>query len=512
MKARNKKGISSIVGALIFLQILAISLILVIHVINEETNTTQKSIQTFQSLAENAPIEEMTQHGITYLYSTSPFEITHVVYPNGEIINTSITVNNEYPVSKILGGYPWAIIVTNKGTYYNVTYLGGTLRNPSLITFPSYQDYGLPLDPSVLNMEFPFDIPQNNQDYPNWGVLDGIASPSAISLVPVNVTIGDPTTYSWALTDAVLVVYPNSSTGWINITYYNPIMDGSYTINPGPGALLSPFGWNLYDVYVSGLATVWANFEWYQSNGTIGVYIPLNVSAAIATGPYPTGSFNLPPSLDTVENITVYQYSFIYIGNTEVSNFHYGGVFLNSPQMSAWTYTQIGTCDIENTLYYFPSYLISSNPQNIFGINVMPIDFPPINWYSSNSYFNYKNFNWDTVHTNFDNTLGVHAISGQQYPIQVFQVDINLHKGEVLDYGYYSSNNSWLLLYNWAFNYNNQSLYREAVENLGPLSGEYYGHTAPVFIDNINNIEYLTEYPVYIVVPPGVYLLQVSTS
>ena len=536
-----KKGLSEVIGFLIILIILVAILVPLTLLYFSQPSIQQEQIESVQAYKNLATQQFRDLDSIPFIYNSTtnavyfvfignssppiPLVIKELAIFNGkewvmQNVSIDVTPGNAntmyfgYPAIEIpLSATPYdkqPSYVATVTQYGNIIYASSIdpalLRNNNngntgIIIFPYYHDYGLPLDPSVLNMEFPFCIPPNNQDYPNWGVLDGIASPSAISLVPVNVTIGDPTTYNWAITDAELAFYPNSSTGWINITYYDPMIGESYTVKSVPDVLFSGFTWTLYGVGVSGCVGGYANFEWYQSNGTVGVYIPLNISATIATYPYSTGS---------VENITVYQYSFIYFGNTEVYNFHIGNFFyyvlLNSPNMSAWTYTQIGTLDIQSILYYFPSYLISSNPQNVFGINVMPIDFPPINWYSSNSYFNYINFSWGTVHTNFyDNTLGVHTISGQQYPIQVFQVDINLHKGEVLDYGYYSGNNSWLLLYNWTFNYNNQSLYREAIENLGPLSGG-------VFIDNINNIEYLTEYPVYIVVPSGVYLLQVSTN
>jgi len=517
---RGKKGISSVLGALIFLQILLVSLLLVIHVINNETKITLKSIQRFQTLSENAPIEEEVENNITYLYSTTPFIITHIIYPDGEIVNTSIVVNNKFPVSQILDGCPWAIVVTNKGTWYNVTLLGNGISNDvfNVITFPNYHDYGMPLNSSILDLFLPgyslygapdlgvFHVPYYSQ--PNWNIFEGISSASALSLVPVNVTIGDPTTYKWALTNAVLVFYPLSPTGWINITYYLPI----------------------YSMYWGGNANVLGITEtfatWTEDNGSIGIYIPINVSATFALNP-----FNAPNTY-IKQNATVLEYVYIYNGNGEVTSatiqtspptcigFWCGGGS-SKPIGYSWTYTQIG----EPWSWYFPDYLISSTPQSVFGIPITnyfigagpgkkpgptSIYLPPVDWFIGYN-------GWNVTKTQFPiSGINNHFINVESYPyLQVYQVDINLHKGEVLDYAYDSYNNTWLLLYNWTFNYNNPAMYIKAYKTLGQNDfpdGMYYNYFGSVFIYNIDNIQYLTNYPVYVVVPKGVYLLQINLS
>jgi len=529
----NKKGISSILGALIFLQILLISLLLVIHVIDNETNLTQKSIQKFQALSENAPVEEMAENTVTYLYSTTPFVITHVIYPNGEIVNASIVVNNRYPISQILNGYPWAIIVTSKGTWYNVSLLGGQ-GNASLITFPNYHDYGMPVNSSVLNVT----------QFPNWNVLEGIGAPSALSLVPVNVTVGDPTTYNWALTDAELVFYPKSSDGWINITYYQPIhysflyFDGyGVSINGGP---MQRVCYSIYNLI----------------NATLGIYVPINITS--------TFIYNVSLGENHVvltKDLSTLEYSYIYAtDNQEVTTYPgTGGKIVSStfyPQVGSDELSVIAGADkpfitldsilfgndFSPPVYFFPSYGISDSFLSLMFHNspyyggyespqlpANALNLPPVNFYPTDT--------WN----NIPYALSSHPFLPPQYEtlyplnITVYQVDINLNRGEVLNYGYYSYNNSWLLLFNWTFKYNNPEMYSEAQKitwgltepevygvpnghggftfeaSLPPwYNGQYY--IAYVCPTNIDNIQYLTGQPMYIVVPQGVYLLQVSLS
>ena len=447
----KKKGISSILGALIFLQILLISLLLVIHVINNETNITLKSVQRFQAFSENAPIEEEIENNITYLYSTTPFVITHIIYPNGEIVNTSIMVNGRYPVSQVLNGFPWAIIVTNKGTWYNVTPLGDSNYNSGLIIFPYYHDYGQPLDPSVL------DVTQ----YPNWNVLEGIAFSSALSLVPVNVTIGDPVTYHWALTDSVLVVYPLSSDGWINITYSGDA-EGQQ-IDAGPPSSSGPY------------------FE-YCINATLGIYIPVEVNVTLEI----FKSF-VYPNLNYKVNTSAYEYLYVYVRDDEFLNMTawFNGFVDNNTSIIPIIGTQRGSpSDLPLAWFqpYLPSYPIPNTlPHLIDNVSILP---PPLSG-------NYSPPDIDlpieTGHTKFS----------------VFQIDINLHEGIMLNYGYDPDNNSWILLSELTFNYNNPQLYSKA-NILFP--------EIPACLLNVNNIQYLTMYPIYIAIPQGTNVLQVSLS
>ena len=523
----KKKGISSILGALIFLQILLISLLLVIHVLDSETNVTLRSVQRIQALSEYAPITETVENNITYLYSTSPFEITHVIYPDGEIVNITIPVRNEIPASQILNGNPWAIIVTSQGTWYNVTLLGGS-DSQGIITFPNYRDFGTPLDPSVLNITVNYSNCYYNYYYnyhlytqpwtqPDWNVLEGVANPSALSLVPVNVTIGDPTTYKYALTDAVLVAYPLSPEGWINITLYQPITCYTEWVLP----IIYPFDFG-------GAISSYGNI-----NLPLGIYIPTNVTATFA--------LNTTSGQIFTANISSLQYSYIYVNNWEVTN-----VKINGQNYGiSWFAPRIGSVTWSAGQHYlgmfgpsyFPGYPLDTPLQNpIFSAtsltpDISYIGIPPLNWYNvsdANDWFN------TPLANELPNSSYVKIVNLQNFPVTVYQVDINLHKGEVLDYGYNSFNNSWFLIYNYTFNYNNPQLYLKTfslvngwnfpgyaisngnggynlVKSLPPgYTGQYY--FGQIFLYNIANIEYLANYPIYIVVPQGTYLLQVNLS
>ena len=498
MKAK-KNGISSILGALIFLQILAISLVLVVHVINNETYTTLKSVQRVQALSEYAPIAETVENNVTYLYSTSPFKITHVIYPDGEIENTNIPVESKLPVSQILNGSSWAIIVTSQGTWYNVTLLGGGNVNSGVITFPDYHDFGDPLNLSVLSVS----------QLPNWDVLDGIVSSSAVSLVPVNVTIGDPTTYTEALTDAVLVVYPLSPNGWINVTFYQP-----------PESLINSGNPSIYPYYFSGLT-----FTYNRTNTSLGIYIPTNTIM----------TFALNDSHEMyMQNISALQYSYIYVNDWEVTDLQIATQSAFAPNEDwsySWFVPQIGTAELgESEDYYFPLSLLDT-PLNNNPLIKYINESPPFNLYDTDLV-------WHQTCDGLTKIVNMH-----NFPVMVYQVDINLNKGVVLNYGYDSFNNNWFLLCNYTFNYNNPESYQEAYEQTheGIYYGDLLGYAIPnghggyslvplsdipdpysnyylqfpygsIYLENIANIQYLINYPVYIVVPQGTYLLQVNLS
>lgn len=506
----KKKGISSILGALIFLQILLISLILVIHVIDNETNTTLKSLHRVQALSEYAPISETVENNVTYLYSTSTFTITHVVYPNGEIVNASISVDDKYPVSQILNGSPWAIVITSQGTWYNVSLLGGGNGDPSIITFPNYHDYGTPLNNTIFLLgntqmvsSYINTVLGNVSETPNWQALDGIGSPSPFSLVPVNVTVGDPTTYHWALTFTELAVYPLSADGWINITAYSPFsLKCTYE-----GAHLSSF--------------------WFKSNVTLGIYVPINVTTTLGVSTVP----DIFPKFIYYGNASNIAYAYIYTTAYETTNYT---SFNHFHEDYSSIYSQIGTSswDLYSTPYCFtafPTKTLQSftNNTNVFSFSppFCDLPLPPYNVFKNS-------VNWSKLITPVNHQFGeCIQVPYHYFPLNVYQVDINLHKGEVLTYGYDSLKNSWLLIENYTYKYNDPELYTQLAEQdeetgyawaIPNGHGGYtfvnprtYIGTQPVYnayLTNIANIEYLTEFPVYIVIPQGTYVLQVSLS
>jgi len=556
MKMKKNKAISTILGALIFLQILLISMVLVIYVVNNETNVTLKGVQRVQALSEYAPITEDVENNVTYLYSTSPFTITHVIYPDGEIVNTTIEVKNRVPIPQILNGSQWAVIITSQGTWYNVTLLGGS-DSQGIITFPNYHDFGMPLDPSVLNITpnyvayyyyYGHGDPTFNEYWtqPHWDVLNGVANPSALSLVPVNVTIGDPTTYNYALTDAVLVTKPLSPEGWINITLYQPINYNPDYVLPCAYPFILPYTPpTLLGNWLIGGTT----YSLEDINLPVGIYIPTNVTATFA--------LNTTSGQIFTTNIPSLQYSYIYVDNWEVTNvkingYNYGFTWF-TPQIGTTTTSLSPDIIPFHKPSYFPGYPINSPLRNpiftatAFTPDISYIGMPPLNWYNisgANDWFYTPlgkelpsgPLEWPVApqYANESNIPNLKVLNLQNFPVTVYQVDINLHKGEVLDYGYSSFNNSWFLIYNYTFNYNNPQLYLKTVSDLngwysfgyaipngnggynlvGSLPPSYKGQSyfGDIFLYNIADIEYLTNYPIYIAIPQGAYLLQVNLS
>ena len=129
MKGRKKttKGISTIIGSIFLIQIITISVVLFLYVINNETYTVTHATKAFDNVSQFAVLMESYSNNKTYVITTSPIIITHVIYPNGTITNTSIAVKYTVPASTILGQQKWAVIVTNEGTWFNVTPINVTV-------------------------------------------------------------------------------------------------------------------------------------------------------------------------------------------------------------------------------------------------------------------------------------------------------------------------------------------------------------------------------------------------
>ena len=83
--------------------------------------------KAFDNVSQFAVLIESYANNETYVVTTSPIIITHVIYPNGTITNTSIVVKYAIPASTILSNQSWAVIVTNEGTWFNVTPINVTV-------------------------------------------------------------------------------------------------------------------------------------------------------------------------------------------------------------------------------------------------------------------------------------------------------------------------------------------------------------------------------------------------
>mgnify|MGYP001772507187 CR=1 FL=1 len=115
------KGISNIIGT-IFLLFITVSLFAVfLFLTDKQANVTQQNLQVANERVQHALFLIGYENNKTYLIVTSPVTITYIIYPNGSIVKANITVSSGIPIEKITGGQEWAIVVTNQGTWYNVS-------------------------------------------------------------------------------------------------------------------------------------------------------------------------------------------------------------------------------------------------------------------------------------------------------------------------------------------------------------------------------------------------------
>ena len=115
------KGISNIIGTVFFLLIAISTFSMFIFVINEQSFATGKSLQASNKLVQHSLFLISYKKNITYLAVTSPVNITYIIYPGGTIKKTDISIQSQIPIENITGNQKWVIIITNQGTWYNVS-------------------------------------------------------------------------------------------------------------------------------------------------------------------------------------------------------------------------------------------------------------------------------------------------------------------------------------------------------------------------------------------------------
>lgn len=444
--SHNMRGISSIIGALIFLQILLISLVLIVHFQNNEDKITISTVQRFHDLEEVSPIMEFGQNSTIYLYSLYPIEITHIIYPNGEIINKNMTLTVT-PVEEILNDHKWAVIITNQGTWFNVTDLSNLLTNPSVITFPQYKNYGEPIGGIVRNVNCK----------PNWNYLGGMfTSDPGYAIIPVNVTIGN-SHFSYGLTGAEVAFIPQSQ--WINLTLLGEIQ--SYT-DAVPINLVS-----------------YKAIPFNILNSNLSIYVPINVSWIDANNKS--------------------DYTFEY------TSLYFGIYMCQTPYSHGMA---------ETILEVFPPTTVK-----LIYSGEVPPSWTPFGYFkpSPTYYISGTKYNWGyppssdgflcDSHSSMVFVYSIFCTS--PYNFTVYQIDLNLQKGITLVWTYAPStvlvqpfnpyehverDGNWLLIYNYTW--------------VG------YGKTIPPYNYVVSSISVNTQqpqYPTYIVVPEGTYLLEIST-
>ena len=515
---KRKKGISSIIGGVVFLLILALSTILVVHVINTETNTMQKNVYTLEKNVKQKPLlYEYFDSGVTYLMSSYPTTITYIYYPNGSFVPVHILLNERVPVLQILNGQPWAVVITSDGAYYNVSLFRVpgvllALANPSKFV-------GKPWDPSVL------DVSQT----PNWDALWGIAVLNK-TMTPISCPTVSWLGYTEGQTDKMIEYYVNTTTPWLVITYYAPLHYTTaynsyydmYYNKSLPSSLTPTNNSNFYilltsNPYIKNWTPLWDSAVYYQAQGknitnpnggiefhydyinaTIGVYAPVTVNNVI-------------------------QYSYIYFRDFEVTNVSAlvpSAVTNNGTAVkvinATWRYSPFSWIDAPllqspstgaiTTAYSnnLPTFTLNLYPSGSYQYAPVYENFPTTDYGGFPAYFGeytIPGHNFDLSNPNYMTSyepisifsplptqkqiytysyISSSSMINQYYdPITVYQTAINFQQGVILNYGYNPMTGTWLLLYEG---------------HLQPTGGFFY------------------KLPIYITIPQGVYLLSFNTS
>ncbi|AAY80641.1 hypothetical protein [Sulfolobus acidocaldarius] len=384
---RRKKGISTILGALIFLQILVISISILIVAQNKMANATQQISNKLDFYAQSSPLTIVQNNGGYFLVSTTPGErITYVIYPDGNIKEVNIQLPSQ--LSTILNGSEWAVVITNMGTWFNVTNInsldGGDLSPSSLIS-PLYSNMGLvvgynPLPetyftPSVVksinvstpwNERYEYGLTGTINTFYAWGFY-GFYSPYS----------------SYSLDKNATLIFPIKG-NWLNITlYHNPLA---------------------YDKYHYPGYTAWYNLYTNYSD-PITLYLPFYVNG-------------------TPEYVKIPWKTYTVVTTQYDTNPLFFVPYFNSPG-----------ADIRISVY--PSPLVSLSNNTVKNISLMWGNSPLASWYYSYWWWYGPSLNTQTIQL-FPNV-----------PWNFTKIAINPSRDTMLQYIWW--NNSWILVSNWTF-------------------------------------------------------------
>ncbi|MEM4146608.1 MAG: hypothetical protein QXH41_02905, partial [Metallosphaera sp.] len=117
MRASKRKGVSGIIASII----LIIIFISAVSVILYFQNVSFQGIRAVTSDLNNIPASIVELPG-DRIYSDRPVTIAYVIYPDGETEQLNMSISSDpVSISSIIGGYKWAILVTNQGEYFNVS-------------------------------------------------------------------------------------------------------------------------------------------------------------------------------------------------------------------------------------------------------------------------------------------------------------------------------------------------------------------------------------------------------
>ncbi|BCS94123.1 hypothetical protein [Metallosphaera javensis (ex Sakai et al. 2022)] len=114
---KKERGISGIISSLILVIIFVSAVSVILYV----QNSTFKGISYVASQVDNVPASVVELPG-GQIYSNEPVNISYVIFPNGQFekVNMKIGAQPKY-IGSILGGYGWALAVTDQGQVFNIS-------------------------------------------------------------------------------------------------------------------------------------------------------------------------------------------------------------------------------------------------------------------------------------------------------------------------------------------------------------------------------------------------------
>jgi len=431
--------------AVITIITISLALALVISVINNEANYSVDTIQYLQSVSQKPLIYETWHNGVIQLATNRPFEISHIILPNGQIINKSILVQNTIPLGNILvGNASWAIIVTNEGTWYNVTHLTDQLYTQ---IDPEGLYYGIPWNSTVL---------QNVGLDPNFYVTQGIKMLN-FTATKINANAG---IYNqvYGVTDVLAVTYPSNVTnGWVNITYYAPVQSTGNVPNPyfwnyyynlignNINPAYNPFNYPYYYLLITTNPYAWTmNPIWYSAIYSTATVNSVTSSDGMETNQYETNFINPQGAINFTYN---------YINATMGV---YVPIYNESNGNIGYLYIPITVFEITNVMAYVPSAVwggnSSSGPPTDFGSGTItnPPNITGAQWVP-------LGYSWVVAPLEYTPYLG-----NGIYPIKKAYDPNNIPGPTFIDFpassytgfpSYYGINYTYLLIHQYALNY-----------------------------------------------------------
>jgi len=334
--SRKKKGVSSILGAIIFIQIVILSLVILLSTQQKFTTETEQVIQKLNYYSQNSPLEIVYKNGEYYVVSVSPnIIITYLIYPGGKIIKKEITLPIQ--VINILNGSKWVIAVTNDGTWYNITELdlGNSNSLSPIIIGPTFTSYGEPVrGPYPVSLALDWDY-----------VIFGIGNPSPTSLKFINYTSPWGYKYNYGLTNAIAIINATQAK-WLNLT----LME--YSVNNYLYGIVPIASLYIPSNTPAGLYYTWMSFElsyseyWTYGNMNFSVLLPLSN----------TGNFNIITVSCPIQWRVpgVYPLDQWQVENIDINLFnHYVLMYIykNPYYYSAYYYTTKGWILVSNYTY-----------------------------------------------------------------------------------------------------------------------------------------------------------------